>query len=199
MRTCPNCSAEYDETLDRCPSCGAEAAPEHHCERCESVYQGGDSCPRCGLLLAPVPCPEHPDRAAGSRCVICARAVCDECRVESGLATLCPEHRTVQVIENWAQVYSTTTEFEAQLLCDNLRAEGLDAQIYSQKDRTFNVDLGELSIVRLLVPVWEYEQALHVIRSHMDTEGEVVFACPACGEAYDPGNRECTACGGALV
>mgnify|MGYP006202518793 CR=1 FL=1 len=49
-----------------------------------------------------------------------------------------------------------------------LRAEGIDAQTYSQRDRIFSVDLGELSIVRLLVPVWEYERALQVIREHLN-------------------------------
>jgi hypothetical protein len=96
-------------------------------------------------------------------------------------------------------VYSATSDFEAQLLRENLRAEGIDAQTFSQRDRTFSVDLGELSIVRLLVPVWEYERALQVIRDHMDTAGEVVFACPACGEAFDPGARECTSCGAPLA
>jgi predicted RNA-binding Zn-ribbon protein involved in translation (DUF1610 family) len=38
-----------------------------------------------------------------------------------------------------------------------------------------------------------------VIREHMDTAGEVVFACPSCGEAFDPGARECTGCGASLA
>lgn len=102
-------------------------------------------------------------------------------------------------VEGWAQVYSTTSEFEARLVRENLHAEGIDAQIFSQKDNVFTVDLGELSIVRILVPAEEYPQAVRIIRDHMDVEGEVVFACPACGEAYEPGVRECGACGAALV
>jgi hypothetical protein len=144
-------------------------------------------------------CDEHPDRRAEARCVICGKAVCRGCRSGDGPAAVCAEHRTIPIIEGWAQVYSTTGEFEAQLVRENLRAEGIDAQIYSQKDSILTVDLGELSIVRVLVPVWEYETALQTIREHMDTEGEVVFACPACGDAYEPGTRECVACGAALV
>ena len=131
--------------------------------------------------------------------MVCGRALCEECRGREGRIALCADHAGVTVIEGWAQVYSATSNFEAQLLRENLKAEGIDAQIYSQRDSAFSVDLGELSIVRLLVPVWEYEHALGVIREHMDTAGEVVFACPACGEAFDPGARECTGCGGPLA
>jgi hypothetical protein len=131
--------------------------------------------------------------------VACGQALCEECRSSDRRAALCPEHAGLLVIEGWAQVYSATSDFEAQLLRENLRAEGIDAQIYSQRDSAFSVDLGELSIVRLLVPVWEYDHAVGVIREHMDTAGEVVFACPACGEAFDPGARECTGCGAALA
>lgn len=132
------------------------------------------------------------------RCVICGRALCRACRRDEGKAYLCDEHRGTTIIQGWAQVYSTTGEFQAQLLRENLQSEGVDAQIFSQKDNMLSVDLGELSIVRLLVPVWEYEQALQVIRAHMDTEGEVAFACPGCGEAYEPGAPRCASCGTAL-
>ncbi|HET6764746.1 MAG TPA: hypothetical protein VFH27_13770, partial [Longimicrobiaceae bacterium] len=110
-----------------------------------------------------------------------------------------PEHRNVPVIEGWAQVFSTATEMEAQLLAENLRSEGIDSTIYNQGDRIFPVDLGELSIHRLMVPVWEYGQALQLIRGYMDTRGEVVFACPACGEVYEPGQEACSACGASLT
>jgi predicted RNA-binding Zn-ribbon protein involved in translation (DUF1610 family) len=33
----------------------------------------------------------------------------------------------------------------------------------------------------------------------MDTEGEVVFACPSCGEVYEPGAESCTSCGAQLA
>ena len=102
-------------------------------------------------------------------------------------------------MEGWAQVYHASSDVEAQLLRDNLRAEGIDAQIFSQRDRAFSVDLGELSIVRLLVPAWDHERGLGIIREHMDSAGEVVFACPACGEAFDPGAVECGRCGTVLT
>lgn len=198
MAYCTTCHSEYDSTLAHCPDCAEESAESFACEHCGEGYKGGDSCPSCGSLRVERACDEHPDRPAEKRCVLCGKAVCEDCR-SGDSAAVCADHRTVPIIEGWAQVYSTTGEFEAQLVRENLRAEGIDAQIYSQKDSVLTVDLGELSIVRVLVPVWEYETALQTIRAHMDTEGEVVFACPACGDAYDPGTRECAACGAALV
>lgn len=183
------------------PGAASREAPGEafRCARCETEYEGADACPACGTLRVEARCETHPDRAAAGRCVICGRAICADCQAGDRDAFLCEEHRTVRMIEGWAQVYSTTGELEAQLLRENLRAEGIEAQTYSQKDHIYPVDLGELSIVRVMVPVWEYGAALEVIRDHMDTEGEVVFACPSCGEAYEPGAESCASCGAPLA
>lgn len=198
MQRCPSCGAEVDENVDSCPSCGAEFEVVT-CKRCGTEFQGADACPACGALVVPVKCDRHPDRPAVGRCVVCGTAVCEECRAGDRRATRCAEHRAVPVIEGWAQVYSTNRDFEAHLVADNLRAEGIDAQIFSQRDNMFTVELGDLSLVRLLVPAWQYRTALSIIREHMDTEGEVTFACPACGEAYEPGATECSSCGAPLA
>ena len=202
--TCPNCTREVAGDTAYCPYCGvalAEAGTGEtfHCATCDAEYQGSDACPACGTLREPVPCAEHPERTATGRCVVCGLAVCDDCRPGDTRACLCDQHHEVVVMQGWAQVYTTPTEYEAQLVVENLRAEGIDAQPYSQKDSIFTVEIGDLSIVRVLVPVWEYAQALRIIEAHMDTEGEVTFACPSCGEPYEPGTRECTGCGAALV
>lgn len=167
------------------------------CTRCGAEYAGGDSCPSCGLLREPVPCDGDPGRQARGRCVICGMAVCDGGADDS--PTLCDDHRSISIIEGWSQVYSTTTDIEAGLIVENLRAEGIDAQLYAQKDRSFPVDLGELSIARVLVPVWEHQAALEIIRAYMDSEGEVVFACPSCGEVYEPGATTCATCGAPIA
>jgi uncharacterized OB-fold protein len=61
------------------------------------------------------------------------------------------------------------------------------------------MELGEMSIARVLVPTFQYQQALELIRDYMDTEGEVVFACPGCGEVYEPEQESCASCGASLV
>ena len=200
MPRCATCGLEYADELTECPGCATEESGEVvRCERCGASYDSGDSCPICGALHTKVQCETHPERVALARCVVCGRALCAECGGEERRGALCEAHRNVALIEGWAQVYSPNTEIEAQLLRENLRAEGISAQIYSQRDNIFSVDLGELSIIRLMVPVWEYEHAQEVMRDHMDTEGDVAFACPECGEAYELGSRECASCGAALT
>jgi hypothetical protein len=194
MHRCPTCDLPLEPNATHCPHCDADG-PTLRCGRCGEEYRDADACPSCGTLREEVPCETHSERVAEGRCVVCGRAVCQACAAAEPRALRCAEHGRVMVIQGWAQVYSTTREFEAQLVRENLRAEGIDAQIYSQRDSIFSVDIGELSIVRLLVPAWEYEPALTVIRSHMDAEGEVAFACPSCGEAHEPGSARCAACG----
>lgn len=199
MAFCSTCEAEYADEHAQCPRCNATDATTMTCGACGHQSTDDEGCPACGRLRTATACHQHPDTSAENRCALCGQAVCDHCRKGDRQVAVCEEHASVPIIQGWAQVYSTTTEMEAQLLRDNLRAEGIDAQVYSQRDRIFSVDIGELSIVRILAPVWEYEAARDLIRSHMDAEGEVAFACPACGEAYDSDARECTACGAALV
>jgi hypothetical protein len=200
MIRCPNCDTEHEETLAHCPNCGVAAQEAVQCDRCGQEYTDGDSCPVCGFINTnQVVCENHPNIRAEGRCVICGRALCADCAGDEKNVTLCETHRGIPMIQGWAQVYSTTSELEAQLLRENLLADGIDAQVFSQRDMMFNLDLGELSIVRVLVPVWQHEQAMRIIREHMDQQGEVAFACSACGEPFESGARECTSCGAALV
>lgn len=166
------------------------------CPHCDNQVDVGDrACPACGRLRETGRCGRHPTREAQGACVVCGSPVCEECDSRGSGAFRCPLHKDVSVIEGWAQVYSTSDDIEAQLIAGNLQAEGLNAQVLSQKDHSLTVDLGELSPVRVLVPAWEYEEASRVLAGHMDRQGEVAFACPACGEPYDPGEKNCVACG----
>ncbi|MBI4409560.1 MAG: zinc ribbon domain-containing protein [Gemmatimonadetes bacterium] len=200
MASCPHCRAPLPRPVADCPRCGSSAlAHVDVCPRCrENIAAGAESCPACGWLRASEPCPEH-GREAPGRCVICDRPVCPECEGAEAPQYLCSEHGLVPVVEGWAQVYSTSDDLEAELIRDNLHAEGMDAQVLSQKDHySFTVDLGDLSPVRVLVPAYQYQEANRLIRNHMDDQGQVSFACPRCGEAYEAGDEVCAACGAPL-
>jgi predicted RNA-binding Zn-ribbon protein involved in translation (DUF1610 family) len=167
------------------------------CPRCEQEIDAtSETCPACGhIVQGTLPCERHPDRTAAGVCVICGSPVCKECDNRSSRHHACPAHASVGIIEGWAQVYSTSDEVEADLIKENLQSEGMDAAVLSQKDQSFSVDLGDLSPVRILVPAYEYSQAMTLLTSHMDLRGEVVFACPACGEAFEPSDATCRSCG----
>jgi uncharacterized C2H2 Zn-finger protein len=168
-----------------------------HCPRCEQEIDAeGPSCPACGHIHhGTLDCERHPDRTAAGVCVVCGDGVCRECDTTEELHHACPDHREIPVIQGWAQIYSTSDTVEANLIRENLQSEGVDAAVLSQKDRSFAVDLGDLSPVRILVPAYDYVEAMTVLGQHMDFTGEVLFACPSCGEAFDPGETLCRSCG----
>jgi hypothetical protein len=177
---------------------GSEEAMD--CPHCnETIADDSQSCPACGHLLEARTCDRHPDREAHGVCVICGTAVCDEDNHPQSKHYLCEQHAQIPMREGWAQVYMTNDDMEAELIRDNLVADGIDAQVFSQKDHfALPVDLGDLSPVRVLVPAYDWEVAEQLIAGHSDGHGELSFACPNCGEAYSEGETICPACGEAL-
>ena len=145
----------------RCPHCHAEVADD------------AAFCPQCGHLHRPARCDRHPERPAIGRCVLCERAVCDACAA-NGHAIRCPEHADVPVVEGWAQVTTASGEIEGQLLVERLRAAGIEAQVFSQQDHAFGVLVGDLGLVRVLVPASDYRRAQEVLATapSADPSGE---------------------------
>ena len=172
--------------MSQCPNCG------------EELPQDSESCVACGHFIAGgFGCARHPNRDAIGHCVVCGTAVCaEECDRPDHHHHRCVRHADVPIISGWAQVYTTNEDTAADLIRENLEAEGIESRVLSQKDHTaFPVDLGDLAPVRILVPAYDYEAAREIIQAHLDNEGDVVFACPNCGEAYDLGESTCAACG----
>jgi predicted RNA-binding Zn-ribbon protein involved in translation (DUF1610 family) len=171
-RTCPKCGQEIDASSEWCVACGA--------------------------LFTAMACDRHPDRDAVGVCVICGRPVCPECDEDETVHHVCPEHSSIPCFEGWAQLYTTSDGIEAQLIRDNLEADGIDSEVLSQRDSALAFDLGDFSQVRVLVPAFAYLDAHRLLRQHMDDSGEVAFACPSCGETYLASDTTCRACGAEL-
>ncbi len=208
MATCPACGAIVPEDARACPGCGAPApdeasdlGPTVECPNCgATVPEDADACPACGRLQAPANCELHADRPAVGVCVVCGRAVCASCNKGKGKQFVCDVHQDVEIVEGWAEVYSTGDDVEADLIRDRLKAEGIDAQVLSQRDHyTITVAMGDLAMVRVLVPAYEYEDAMRSLAEHEDSTGEVALACPACGSPYEEGDSTCGACGASLI
>ncbi|MEO5510367.1 MAG: DUF2007 domain-containing protein [Longimicrobiales bacterium] len=164
------------------------------CSRCGQQFDATENgCPVCGQLQQPAACQFHPERSAEMQCVLCGSALCDDCNHGSSHGA-CELHADIPVIDGWAQVYTTSDEVDAQLIRENFLAEGIDAEVLSQRDQTFRLEVGDLSAVRVLVPAFDYLVAREVMAGHMDGQGEVAFACETCGEAYDAGQEICASC-----
>jgi hypothetical protein len=155
----------------------ASFAEPVNCDHCgERIAGDAEACPACGELREPRQCSNHGDRAAKGQCVVCGSAVCAGCNKGGDKHYLCETHHTIPVVEGWAQIYTTSDDLEAQLIRENLEAEGVDARVLSQKDHfSLPVDLGDLSPVRVLVPAYAYEDAQRLLESHRDAHGDVAF------------------------
>jgi hypothetical protein len=175
-----------------------ENTEESKCPNCEETI-GADleACPACGYLMVDANCETHTNREAEGSCVVCGMVVCEECNKPVGRHFVCAEHASIPLISGWAEAYAAVDEVEGELIRDNLEAEGIEARLLSQKDHIFSVEVGELSQVRVLVPAFEYLDAIDVLDAHKGAGG-VSFACPECGEAYDGGDTRCASCGAAL-
>lgn len=202
MNECPECGAMVAEGLATCPTCGHDLRDRtRRCDHCgETIAADAGTCPACGHLDTPARCDRHPDREAPARCALCGTALCDECEAGTGHYHKCAEHAGVAIMEGWAEVLSLPDEVAAHLIEENLRAEGIEARILSQKDHSaFPVEFGDLARVRILVPTFAYQEADRVLAAHRDAVGEVSFGCPNCGEPYEEGVSVCERCGEALV
>jgi hypothetical protein len=177
----------------------SDAVEESTCPNCsETIGEELEACPACGYLMVDANCDQHTHREAEGSCVICGAALCAECNRPQGRHFVCEQHAEIPLMSGWAQVYSALDDVDGELMRENLEAEGIEARLLSQKDHSFSVEVGELSQVRVLVPAFEYEDALEVIEEHTSAEGAVSFACPGCGEAYEPGGVTCSSCGATL-
>lgn len=183
MITCPECGSVGPESFAECQTCGARlnggeaATVVEACPHCgEEIARDTDACPACGELRAEVPCARHPERQAKGQCVVCGRALCEDCNRSGKAHYLCEDHSDIAVVQGWAEVYSTSDDLAAELIRENLKAEGVDARVLSQKDHfSIPVDLGDFSPVRVLVPAYAYTDAASLIAAHMDETGEVRF------------------------
>lgn len=75
--------------------------------------------------------------------------------------------------EDWTVVLKTSTDFEADLVRDRLDDAGVPAVVLTQRDHAFNLNVGDLAAVHVLVPPDRADEALQVINaSFTDSELE---------------------------
>ena len=65
--------------------------------------------------------------------------------------------------ENWVVIYTTSQEFEADMIKDNLEGAGISAVVLSQKDRNYPAP-GNFSVVKLFVRKEDVQDAIAFIQ-----------------------------------
>jgi hypothetical protein len=78
--------------------------------------------------------------------------------------------------ENWVPVYSTGTDYEADLVRDRLDDSGLPAVVLTQRDHAFNLTMGNLAPVHVLVPPDRAQEAVALLQQAVMSDEELTEA-----------------------
>lgn len=87
--------------------------------------------------------------------------VCPDCGIELINNEEFTENLTTP--EDYKVVYSTSAEYEAEMLKANLQGAGIEALIVPKKDRNFPA-VGDLAVIDLLVRKESFEEASQIIK-----------------------------------
>ncbi len=93
-----------------------------------------------------------------------------------------------QTYQDWIVIFTSGTDYEADLVRDRLDDAGIPAVVLTQRDHAFNLTLGDLAQVRVLVPPAHAEAATALLESapfsDADLEQAALAALPA-PDAHD--------------
>jgi hypothetical protein len=92
--------------------------------------------------------------------------------------------------EDWVIVFQSGTDYEADLVRDRLDDSGVDAVILTQRDHAFNLNVGDLSAVSVLVPPGQVDDAVAVLRSKPFSDEELNEAAMSADPNAPPAHDE---------
>lgn len=75
--------------------------------------------------------------------------------------------------EDWISIFETGTDYEADIVRDRLDDAGLPAVVLTQRDHAFNLNVGDLAAVHVMVPPDRVEDAQEVLESEPFTDEEL--------------------------
>ncbi len=98
--------------------------------------------------------------------------------------------RDALMYEGWISVFECSTDFEADLVRDRLDEEGLAAVVFTQRDHSFNLNVGDLAAVRVMVRPEDEATARAVVSqppvSDAELEAAAMSANVMAPDAHDP-------------
>ena len=78
-----------------------------------------------------------------------------------------------RTFEGWISVFSSGTDYEADLVRDRLDDSGINAVVLTQRDHSFNLTFGDLAKVHVMVPGERVEDARALLQSEPLTDEEL--------------------------
>ena len=67
--------------------------------------------------------------------------------------------------EDWVVVFKSGTDYEADIVRDRLDDSGVTAVVLTQRDHAFNLNVGDLAPVNVLVPPKDVQRAREILDS----------------------------------
>lgn len=99
-------------------------------------------------------------------------------------------NRAARTYEGWISVFECSTDFEADLVRDRLDEAGVAAVVLTQRDHSFNLNVGDLAPVHVMVKPVQEEEARAVIADTSFTDEELESAAMSADvmapDAHDP-------------
>lgn len=78
-----------------------------------------------------------------------------------------------RTFEGWESVFSSGTDYEADLVRDRLDDSGIPAVVLTQRDHAFNLTLGDLAKVHVFVPSEQIGAARRILNAEPLTDEEL--------------------------
>ena len=178
---CENCGYETWKVFHTCPQCGTNSRLSDRCTNCGGPidFQTYLYCPTCGSVNESMAaeegliCDTHVENRAIGFCVICGRAVCDECAESSGRMVLCNDPNHKLLLATWSVIHVFDFEYEAAMLSANLDQNDIETEVFTKTNPDAADSATRPTVVTLMVPEDKVEPAREIAKSlGLDREDE---------------------------
>lgn len=90
-----------------------------------------------------------------------------------------PDARSARTYEGWISIFESSTDFEADLVRDRLDEEEIAAVVLTQRDHAFNLTVGDLAPVHVMVRPEDEAAAREILDRVQLTDEELEAAAMA--------------------
>jgi hypothetical protein len=93
-------------------------------------------------------------------------------------------------LEGWVSVFRSGTDYEADFVRDRLDSAGVPAAVFTQRDHSFNLNVGDMAKVYVMVPPEKVDEAKTILAEQItDEELEAAAAQGADSDADERGRE----------
>jgi hypothetical protein len=93
-------------------------------------------------------------------------------------------------LQGWVSVFRSSTDYEADFVRDRLDSAGIPAATFTQRDHSFNLNVGDMAKVYVMVPPEKVDEAKAVLAEQISDEDLEAAAAQGAGSDADEHGRE---------